>query len=171
LHLSPRVLLASDRPSVQACFFGQSRRSRSGLKLVRVPIDDGRLDAWADEVAQAIAVIVDVGADPDGGVRLCVALRKKRPDLRILAIVCCSKPTLAWHVQELIENGIDEVLDAQVTPAEIVAALEDNGTTARTRIQLRGKYALVEPAARLLNKRDRRLLELVALGRSDERAW
>lgn len=116
-------------------------------------------------------MIVDVGADPDGGVRLCVALRKKRPDLRILAIVCCSKPTLAWHVQELIENGIDEVLDAQVTPAEIVAALEDNGTTARTRIQLRGKYALVEPAARLLNKRDRRLLELVALGRSDERAW
>ena len=95
-----------------------------------------------------------------------------RPDVRILAIVCCAKPTLAAHVQELITQRVDQVLDAQASPVEIFAALTDEAAAGSVvQVRLREHYQRVASGMHLLSRmdeRERRLLHLVARGRSND---
>jgi DNA-binding NarL/FixJ family response regulator len=131
-----------------------------------VPVDEHAVKCNAIGLERVTTAIVDLGSVPDAGVRVCAALREQRRDLRILAIVCCAQPTLAWHIQALMTCQVDEILDAKASPADIVGAMEGD-TNARMRIQLRGTYDSAQPACSGLDQQDRSLLELVARGATD----
>ncbi|MBV8717674.1 MAG: hypothetical protein JOZ65_21645 [Chloroflexi bacterium] len=119
-----QVVLFTNRPSVSAFFEAHSARIGADVSFALMPLDDSSVDASAQRVQHADSVIVDIGSHPDTGVRLCAGLRSRWPELRVLAIVCCWQPTLAWHIQQLIASRVDEVLDAQASPADIFAAAQ-----------------------------------------------
>ena len=92
-----------------------------------------------------------------------------RPDLRVLAVVCCPNPTMPWHVRALLSNGVHEMLDSQTTPNELVDRLVSLVERRHAvRVALHRDFgvlsaSLVDP----LNQDDQQLLELVARGLSD----
>jgi DNA-binding NarL/FixJ family response regulator len=168
----PRILLVTNRPSVHAFFSEQLRVANAPLALVAIPLSKCSLDDYRDDLEQAAAAIIDIGADPDQGVLVCAALRARRSDLRILAIVCCATPTLAAHVQELVALRIDDVLDAQATPAEILTALRRDGLAGSlVHLRLHQHYQQLASGMRLLSNlgdNEQRLLQLVAQGKSNQ---
>ncbi len=166
---TPRILLATNRPSVETFFDEYRGQSPVAFALVSIPLDETRLDQFTSVIEQADAAVIDIGGDPDGGVRVCNALRTKRSELRIVAIVCCPKPTFAWHIQALIDTRVNEVLDAEATPSEIFAALQMNEILDGTRIRLQRPYAGSGSAATAATADDRVLLGYVARGWSDQR--
>jgi DNA-binding NarL/FixJ family response regulator len=163
-----RVLLLTDRPSVDAFVSEHGRRSLPGLILDRIPLDADKLSQRLNLIQRASAAMVDVGSNPDMGVRAAAQLRSLRPDLHIVVVVCCSRPTLMSHVQELVELGVDDILDAAVQPEELMTSLRELGSPRReTRIRLERPYELsLSPLGPVTGHRQ--LLELVASGFTDD---
>jgi len=161
------ALVATNRPSVYAFFADEGLRSQWPVTFWRIRVDESALAGDITQVERAGVAVVDMGSDPDCGVRFCASLRARRPDLRIVAIVCCTKPTLAWHIQDLMASGVNGILDAEATPEDIFQSLAESGIE-RMQVQLNHRYERLASAVRLLTPGDRRLLEFLARGRSDE---
>jgi DNA-binding NarL/FixJ family response regulator len=165
----PRVLLATNRPSVEAFFDRQHHHAPMSLTFVGMPIAERAVDEYLAEVEQAGLALIDLGADPDGGVRLGAALRRLRPDLRIMAILCCSKPTLPSHIQQLPSIGIHYWLDAEVCPEDLISTMIAlvSADGSRTHVARHERCDTQEPA-RVSADTDRVLIELIARGKSDD---
>jgi DNA-binding NarL/FixJ family response regulator len=170
-HATPQVepvnvLLASNRPSVHTFVTELGRWSSPPLSVISMPLRCSAVREHQPQVAAASVVMVDVGSDPDEGVQVCAALRALRGDLRILVIVCCPKPTLISHVQQFLSVDVDGILDAEVDPGELVAALSATEKVGRARLRLNRLADTLSPLD-ALNVADRQLLALVARGMSD----
>jgi DNA-binding NarL/FixJ family response regulator len=162
--------LASNRASFHAFFLRQHCVSYATLTFVHAPLAEGVLEARAHEIERVAAAIVDIGADTHSGVRLCAALRATRPDLSIVAVAGSSKLLRASHVHELIANHVHFVADLQTrtTLDELLDQIEEVCTDGSP-AHVRGSYGGFVSAARRLSLANRRLLELVARGWSDNK--
>jgi DNA-binding NarL/FixJ family response regulator len=163
------VLLISNRPAVQAFLDVHSAGSVPPLSITAIQLSAEALEQHAHEIHAADVAMIDVGADPDAAVIVCQELHQRRPDLRVLAVVCCPNPTLPWHVRSMLANGVQEMLDAQSTPDEVVdrllAMVEDRHSL---RVALHRDFgALANWSIEQLGRADQALLELVAGGQSD----
>jgi|SRR5579859_2814416 len=167
---SLRVLLATNRPVVRAFFEDQRQQSLLPSIFVHLSMDDTSLVEFSAEVDRANVALVDVAADPDAAQQLYATLRARRPDLRILAIVCCPRPTVAWHVQELVASGVSEILDVQIAADAVLgtyAAGEDDPAAIRVHVH-DGGVPLSAAVLQLPTRDDRWLLERVARGWTDD---
>jgi DNA-binding NarL/FixJ family response regulator len=161
------VLVASNRPSVHAFIAEHTRLQAPMISIVPMPMDQDALEGFDAHLEQASAVMVDIGPDPDGGVRFCAAVHNHRPGLRIVAIVCCPKPTLGAHIQQLVGAGVHDILDAEAGPADILSALAAGDLTSQgVRMQLHRSYGPQVADGKYLDDAERQLLELNAAGAS-----
>jgi DNA-binding NarL/FixJ family response regulator len=163
------VLLITNRPAVHAFLEEHGARSIPRITATQLPLAIEGLDQHARDVHDAQVAMIDVGADPDAAVSVARALHKMRPDLGVLAVVCCPNPTMPWHVRSLLSNGVHEMLDAQTTPSELVDRLVSlvEGRHA-VRVALHRDFGgLMTWSAEPLAPEHQQLLELVALGLSD----
>jgi DNA-binding NarL/FixJ family response regulator len=155
-----RILLATTRPAVRAFF-----------ETVDVRVAPITADA-APEAAGGDVVVVDVALDPIGAIDLCRRLHEQRPELPIVALVCCPQALAPWNLRGLFAVGVSSVIDLRIDRDDTRLALLSaaRGETV-LQVQLsRGGAALlqdvfsVRPARRELQFH---LLELVALGLPD----
>lgn len=178
-----RVLaLATGRPAVRWFFEYVKQQSPVALAVEQIPLDSSQVPRYRDQIARASVMIVDTGNDPATGVRLCSALRSARPELPIIALVCCSQPFTPWHLRELMaleggcslldtESGIDELLrtvDGLLKGRTSMHLQWASGDFAALRGGLvDGANHSSNPAGGLHDPRDLSLAELVAKGLSD----
>jgi len=155
------VLLATARPAVLAFF--------ETLDVRVAPIS---ADAAPEVTPDGDVVVVDVALDPVGATELCRRLHEQRPELPIVALVCCPQALAPWNLRELFAVGVSSVIDLRADRDNTRIALLSaaRGETV-LQVQLsRGGGALlqdvfsVRPARREVQFR---LLELVALGLPD----
>jgi DNA-binding NarL/FixJ family response regulator len=163
------VLLITNRPAVLSFLEEHGTHTSPRLTATSIPLSAEALDQHAHQVQDAQVAMVDVGADPDCAVLVCHELHRRRPDLRVLVVVCCPNPTLPWHVRSLLANGVHELIDAQTTPDELVdrlVALVDGRHSVRVSLH-RDFGALANWSLEQPGLADQALLELVAGGLSD----
>jgi len=159
------VLVATNRPSVVAFLKQLGEHSEPPLSIRRIPLAP---EPDCLELGAASVALVDMGTDADAGVALCEALRRGRPELPVVAIVCCPSPTMPWHVRGLRAVGVRNLLDAQATPVEIVDALHALARgDAGLRVQFHEQYQALWEADDLISEDGRVILKLVAHGFGD----
>lgn len=163
------VLLLTNRPSVHAFLDEHGARSIPRITTTSVPLSVEGLAQHTRDINDAHAAMVDVGADPDTAVTVCQELHTLRPDLRVLAVVCCPNPTMPWHVRALLSNGVHEMLDAQTTPNELVDRLVSLVERRHAvRVALHRDFGVLSASSLgQLDREEEHLLELVAAGLSD----
>ena len=116
-----RLLLATTRPAVHEFFDGLRRHASLTVDRIDVAVD--ALAEHEEELAHATIAAVDVGLDPPSGVEVCQELQRRRQDLPVSAILCCSQSVTPWTMRALIGAGISSVLDLQTPSAEALRAL------------------------------------------------
>jgi DNA-binding NarL/FixJ family response regulator len=155
------ILLATTRPAVRTFF------EALGVRVAPIAADGTPDAAPGGDVA-----VVDVALDPMGATDLCRRLHEQRPELPIVALVCCPQALAPWNLRGLFAVGVSSVIDLRADRDDTRTALLSaaRGETV-LHVQLsRGGAALlqdvfsVRPARRQLQFR---LLELVALGLPD----
>jgi DNA-binding NarL/FixJ family response regulator len=155
-----RVLLATTRPAVRAFF-----------ETVAVSVVPIAADA-APEAAGGDVVVVDAALDPVGAIDLCRRLHEQRPELPIVALVCCPQALAPWNLRGLFAVGVSSVIDLRADREDTRLALL-SAARGETVLQVQlshGGAALlqdvfsVRPARRELQFH---LLELVGLGLPD----
>jgi len=163
------VLLITNRPSVHAFLDEHGGRSIPRLNTTSMPLSVDALGQHTRDINDAQAAMVDVGADPDAAVQVCQELHRIRPDLGVLAVVCCPNPTMPWHVRSLLSNGVHEMLDSQTTPSELVDRLVSLVERRHAvRVALHRDFGVLSGSSiEPLGHDDQQLLELVARGLSD----
>lgn len=164
-----RVLLATGRPAIYEFFANLGRR---GISVTRMPVSATALDAHSEDVETAAAAAVDVGSDPAGAIELCDALRRRRPELPLSALICCAHSTTPWMLRALLRMGVASILDLQTPGDEALRALH---SIARGGAILhlpswghrRGLEEVLAGGADVRNRMQFALLELVAHGLPD----
>jgi DNA-binding NarL/FixJ family response regulator len=149
-HNHLRLLISTRRPAVER-FFSTLARNGLGLRVDRT--------------------VVDVGLDGLAGVDVCAELRRRRPELPLVALLCCAQALTPWDLRTLVGLGVGGVLDLQATPDETLRALQAvaaGGTVLHLHLR-RGHRALLRDilTGRGASATQLRLLELVALGLPD----
>jgi DNA-binding NarL/FixJ family response regulator len=156
-----RLLLATSRPAVHTFFAGLG--FRTGTTSV---------GAVSREIDIADVVLVDTVPDARAAIAWCEDLHARRPDLPLVALVCCQYALAPWQLRALLAAGVSAALDLRAHPREVRRALVDaaQGETV-LHLQLgRGGAPLLrdvfseKPARR---EQQLRLVELVALGLPD----
>jgi two-component system response regulator DevR len=156
-----RVLLATGRPAVRTFF--ESLGFRVGTIAVAAAPENGM---------RADVVVVDAALDPVAAIDFCLAAHADRPELPIVALVCCPRALAPWTLRSLLAAGVSSVLDLRGRGDETRRALLSaaGGETVLHVHLSRGGSALLSdvfsarPARRELQLS---LLELVALGLPD----
>jgi DNA-binding NarL/FixJ family response regulator len=156
-----RLLLATARPAVRAFF--ESLEFRVGVI---------GFVAGSTEASHADLAVVDAALEPVAAIDLCLALHAERPELPIVALVCCPRALAPWSLRALLAAGVSSVLDLRGRRDETRRALlkAAHGETVLHVHLSRGGSALLSdvfsarPARREFQLC---LLELVALGLPD----
>src|SRR5688572_26519524 len=105
------VLLATNRPAVRAIFAELGRSPEGGYSLGSVPLAVDALAGRRHALAEASVAVIDVGSDPPLALSVCNELHQARPDLPVLALVCCPHLVSYWHVQALVSACVSSILD------------------------------------------------------------
>ena len=159
--LDLRLLLATARPAVRAFF------ESLGFRIGTIA-----LGGAIEEAAHADVVVVDAALEPVVAVEFCGDLHARRPELPIVALVCCPYALAPSHLRSLIAAGVGSVIDLRDRHDETrraVLAAARGETVLHLQLGRSGDALLrdvlsARPARRELQLR---LLELVALGLSD----
>lgn len=178
------VLLVSSRPATSPFFEGLARRHGPAaawpFAVTQLPADAAALARHAGEVEGATMALVDVYPTPAAALRVCHALRARRPDLPVLALLCCSRTACPDELRALRGAGAG-LSGAHATPEQLLADIEsvargEDVLDVRPAPQRRGAPDLLGarspetapvPAPRL-TAAEGRLAELVAQGLTDE---
>jgi DNA-binding NarL/FixJ family response regulator len=98
-----RLLLATARPALRSFF------ASLGFELDAVAV---AADAAAPEqVVQADIAAIDVALDPAAGLELCAGLHEQRPELPVIAVVCCPAALAPSTLRALFVAGARGVID------------------------------------------------------------
>jgi DNA-binding NarL/FixJ family response regulator len=145
---------------------------RAFFETFDVRVAPSAADAAPEIAAGGDVVVVDVALDPIAAIDFCRELHDRRPELPIVALVCCPQALAPWNLRGLFAVGVSSVIDLRADRDDMRLALLSaaRGETV-LHVQLsRGGAALlrdvfsVRPARRELQFH---LLELVALGLPD----
>jgi DNA-binding NarL/FixJ family response regulator len=111
-----RLLLVTRREALGALFRAPGR----------VEVEVSSPDAGPAEqlLASADVVAVDVALEPDAATALCHDLHALRPELPIVAVLCCPQSMNPWQLQTLLGGGVDSVVDLQASLEEAVRTVE-----------------------------------------------
>jgi len=174
------VLLATDRPAIHA--FLRTLLSPLGARpaVRQIPVTTEALVNQPDELAGATVAIVDVGSGPAAAIELCQELRRLRPGLPTIALVCCPHALTSWELQ-MLASVCDSAIDLHGAQDELHRALQ---SVARGNVVLRidlgrdgrllwdgmagaahrrlGRQALPPPS-----ETDAQIIDMVARGMSD----
>jgi DNA-binding NarL/FixJ family response regulator len=183
LHATPDhvLALATGRPAVRWFFEYVRQAGPLALAIEEIALDASRVPQHRDRIARAGVAVVDTGNDPVQAIGLCRALRSERPDLPIIALVCCTQPFTPWHLRDLLRlEGGCSLLDTEATVDELLRTVErlQQGRTSMHLDWGAGDFGglrngLAEGAssasgpAGLDHARNLSLIELVAEGLSD----
>jgi DNA-binding NarL/FixJ family response regulator len=167
LHL----LLATERPPVHAFFAGLRHPGRD-IVVHRIEVSAAALDAAAGALAAAAAVVVDMGLDPPAAAALSSEVNRRRPDLPLVALVCCPGSVTPWTLRALLASGVTSMLDLQMTSEDVesvLRAIEHGGSVLHLHLHHAHRAFLREVLAgsEVRAESDIRLLGLVALGLPD----
>lgn len=170
-HAPLRLLLATDRPAVHAFFAEPGRRGRP-FAVDRIEVSAAALADAAEALAAATAVVVDMGFDAPAAAALCSEVHRRRPDLPLVALVCCPGSVTPWTLRALLANGVTSVLDLQMTSEDVdrvLRAIEHGGSVLHLHLHHAHRAFLREVLAgsQVRAESDIRLLGLVALGLPD----
>jgi len=161
-----RLLLATSRPAVRTFF------ESLGFPFGVIAVGRGAVSQDPDQVANASAVVIDVSLDPNAAIGLCEELRAQRPELPVIALVCCPHAITPWDLRALAAAGVTSLLDLRARAEDVRRALSSVAHgDAVLHLQLgRGQRMLLQDifgAGRSRNETQLRLLELVSLGLPD----
>src|SRR2546428_7832405 len=95
-----RLLLATSRPAVRTFF------ESLGFPFGVIAVGRGAVSQDPDQVANASAVVIDVSLDPNAAIGLCEELRAHRPELPVIALVCCPHAITPWDLHALAAAGV-----------------------------------------------------------------
>jgi DNA-binding NarL/FixJ family response regulator len=175
------IIVATCRPAVRWFFEIVKERSRWPLTIEEMPLDPDQVAGHSQEIEAAHVAFVDTGNDPLMAIRLCRALRTWRPELPIVALVCCTQPFTPWHLQRLLQiEGGCSVVDGESTVEDLLRSIDKlfQGK-ALMHLQLSADYATLREGllgrmgrrsngnGRTDPERDLSLIALVAAGLSD----
>ena len=73
----------------------------------------------AGYVPSATLFIADVAPDPAAAIGVCHAVHAQRPNLPIVALVCCPHAVTSWQLRELVASGVGNVLDFYTAADEL----------------------------------------------------
>jgi DNA-binding NarL/FixJ family response regulator len=119
-----QLLLATERPAVETFFAGLGVHSAGGVVVERVRVSVEDLRSRRDAVDGASVAVVDVSLDAAAGLAACQELSAHRPNLSVVALVCCPHCVTAWNLRTLLAAGVSSVLDLQASSQETFRALE-----------------------------------------------
>jgi DNA-binding NarL/FixJ family response regulator len=175
-----QVLVISNRSLFGSLFLGQGAQ-HSGLTVTCVPLAVEVMDESSDQIGTVALAIVDISPDPETAIQVCAALRLRRPELPVVAAMCCPQTVTPDQLEALLQLGVRGLLDSSPTVEDVIQALrhaarggkvmylQPNGhsdwsTAAHLEsLWLRPNSGLAEPFTEL----DRRIMSLVADGHSD----
>jgi DNA-binding NarL/FixJ family response regulator len=175
------MIVATCRPAVRWFFEIVKERSRWPLTIEEIPVDPDQVADHSQEIGAAHVAFVDTGNDPLMAIRLCRALRIRRPELPIVALVCCTQPFTPWHLQRLLQiEGGCSVVDGESTVEDFLRSIDKlfQGK-ALMHLQLSADYATLREGlvrrtgprsrgnGRADAERDLSLIALVAAGLTD----
>jgi DNA-binding NarL/FixJ family response regulator len=110
-----RVLLATHRAGVDSYFRTLPTGGDTELIVQQLPLDARAVQRAAAPDHAAVAV-VDVDGDHPAAVRVIAQLQERRPDLPIVALLCCAHGTTSVALHELSQVGVKGMLDLHATP-------------------------------------------------------
>jgi DNA-binding NarL/FixJ family response regulator len=170
------VLLATNRPAIRAILAELGRAPEGGFALSSIPLGVDATAGRRQELAAAAVAVIDVGSNPPLAVSVCNELHGARPELPIVALVCCPHMVSYWHVQALVSACVSSILDLHASEDEIRRSLQsaaagnvvlrvDLGHDGQTLLDgLAGGSGL---AGHRTSETDLRIIQLVADGLSD----
>ena len=119
------IVVATSRPAVRWFFEIVRERSRWPLTIDEIPLDSDQVADHSQEIGAAQVAFVDTGNDPLTAIRLCRTLRSQRPELPIVALVCCTQPFTPWHLQRLLQiEGGCSVVDGESTVEDFLRSID-----------------------------------------------
>jgi DNA-binding NarL/FixJ family response regulator len=121
-----QLLLATERPGIEALFRGLSPIGSAPLGIRVIPLDASALDTCSEDLQLASAAAVDVTVEPGGVLALCRELRARKPELPIAALVCCSHAATSAMLGSLAAVGVNSVVDLHATPEDLLRALRSS---------------------------------------------
>ena len=160
----PCLLLATTRPIVRSFFEGL------GLHVSAVAV--GADAVGAEEIARADVAAVDVALEAVGALDLCLELRRRRPELPIVAVVCCPGAVAPSTLRTLLSAGASGIVDLRARSEEArqsLLAAARGELVPQEQLGRGGAAPLQDVFAARPERRELqlRLLELVAHGLPD----
>ena len=154
----PRIAIAEDQRLIRELLVGALAREE-GFEVVG-QADNGREAIALVEISHPDMLVLDVGLPDIDGVEVARALRKRHPNLRILALSVHEEPQF---VQRMLKAGADGYVVKSAATAELLDALR----------ALQDGQTYLSPAARFpasggatpLAPREREILVLIADGK------
>jgi DNA-binding NarL/FixJ family response regulator len=122
---SRKVGLATDRSAVR-CLLEQARAGSScTFELEEMVPDPDSVTPDNPQLTGVAAMVIDMGRDPDRGLRFCAALRSLRPDLPIAALLCCVQGFTFLHLRQLLQIASPcGLIDSEATAVELRRSVE-----------------------------------------------
>lgn len=119
-----RLVLATSRRATFALFTHLAGSAPALFAVSLLPVVAEALAQHAEDLATASLVVVDVHQDPDAAVQFCQAVRKRRPELPLLALVCCPHLHSVRTFQRLLAAGVHSFIDSSVEPEQLPHLLQ-----------------------------------------------
>jgi DNA-binding NarL/FixJ family response regulator len=160
------LLLATGRPAVHDFFTGL------GVHVSSIPVAADAVAHDRERLSNATVAAIDVALDPPAGIALCRALHAQRPELPVLAVVCCPQALIGGNLGAVLDSDICGLIDLcsrreDVKRAVLAAARGDFVLSLELQRGDRSSLRDVFVADRLDREQHVRLLELVSLGLPD----
>jgi DNA-binding NarL/FixJ family response regulator len=172
------VLFVTGRPAALQFMDTSGRQQSPRVVVHRVPLSTAAIWSVPGDIP-ADAVVIDVADCPDEAVEVCCVLKQQRPDLPVLALLCCARPTLASHVRSMLTLGVTSFLDARSEPPALFDAIGNLGAGGGMYVRLHDRGWMLEmlvetqrtqtpTADHVLRQQQKALVGLVAQGLTNQ---
>jgi DNA-binding NarL/FixJ family response regulator len=170
------VVVATSRPTLAGFFAAMGQDASSPVLVTAVPLSYVALADAEEVIGAASAAVVDASHDPLEALEFCRRMRVHRPALPIGAVFCCPNSATPTLLRALAAAGVAGFFDLQLSPQETLRVLRSVArgqgvlhlhTTAEARALVFKGFA-GEDVGSEISDDDTRLLELVALGLTDD---
>src|SRR4051794_3168781 len=117
------VVAFTSRSTVRALFSEIGREGRDAISMRLAPLEAAAVEETANALAVAGVAVVDASTDRAEAIAVCEAIHALRPGLPISAVFCCAHSATAAGLRELIDAGVEGLVDLQIASADMVRVL------------------------------------------------
>jgi DNA-binding NarL/FixJ family response regulator len=133
-----RILLITQRPGIRALFANLLSELHEPIEVDVLGTDAEAFRTHARELKHASAAVVDL-PDEASAILTLGELNACRPDLPIVALLCCPGSATSPTLEALATAGVASVIDLHATPEDVLVTLEETVNGASV-IHLRLNY-------------------------------